>query len=779
MSLFDALGSLDASLAACTDPDAVLRAALDHLPAVLPCPQRAVAQIDDASLLPAIRFPDPPAAAVALAHRLDAAVDQGLFALALRRGQAVLHELPDGQVLFLQALATPHHLAGFLLGVAPAEAAEAERLAALALAAARIGAAHENLTLRAAIQAHADSLERAVAERTADLQAARDRAESASRAKSAFLATVSHELRTPLNGIIGMSELLHADEADHARRGRLGVVRSCAEDLLRQIDSILDLSRIEAGKHELSLAETEPSALVMTALRTLAPTAQGKGVELAWIPGPGFPERVVTDGGRLRQVLMNLCGNALKFTAQGAIAVRGTAQREGDNWRLSFAVEDTGPGIAAEAQTRLFAPFAQADATINRRFGGSGLGLVISRRLCEAMGGGLALVSAEGKGSTFIATVLVGAASAPAVATLFARARLCATGVIAEALAAGLRRCEACCDEGPPDIAIVDGDAQSAARDLEALPAGLPALVLVPLVGPRPEVAAAATSRPHVFESKPPDLAALAIRLNGLLTGDRSAGPATTARQRTVTRFDGARILCADDQQVNRLVLAGQLRRLGVDVELATGGAEAVELALADAWDAILLDCQMPEVDGFQAAARIRAGGCRAPLVAVTAHAMAGDREECLLRGFDDYLAKPVRPAELAELLGRWLGARDEPTGPANVPPPPDPLAALRAEVGDEVARQVVAAMLTDAPVQVAEAVAAAAAGDLASAARRAHALKGDAGNLGLGELAEAAAALEQAAKAGLRVPVQNLAGRVQQAWRTAEAALRAALARP
>jgi two-component system, sensor histidine kinase and response regulator len=778
-TLFDALVSLDASLAGCTSPDTVLSTCLDHLPSLLPCTSRAIATIDDATLLPGISSAAPDRAKDGLTSLLDEAVAQGLFGLALRRGQSVIHELPDGRLLVLQAVATPTHLAGLMIAICCPTEAGADRLSALALAAARSGSAHESLTLRARILAHADELERAVAERTRDLAAARDRAESSSRAKSAFLATVSHELRTPLNGIIGMAELLHADESNNARRDRLAVVRSCAEDLLRQIDSILDLSRIEAGRHELNPTETDPAALVMAVLRTVATQAQGKGVELAWIPAPDFPTRIMVDAGRLRQVLMNLVGNALKFSDSGSIAVRASAQPEVDGWNLCFAIVDQGPGIAPEAQARLFTPFEQGDASINRRFGGSGLGLTISRRLCEMMGGSIELSSMLGEGSTFSATIRVPASVEIPHPQVPLRMAVFASGVLTEALAAAIDCLGATSDQERPELAIVDGDSAQSPQQIDHLPHGVPVIVLIPLAGARSEVAAAAARRRHRLVSKPVDAAELAIAVRELQQNTGASNSQTTSRLRVAARFDGARVLYADDQQVNRLVLAGQLKRLGVDVELATGGQEAVDIALADAWDLILLDCQMPEVDGFQAAARIRERGCRTPLVAVTAHAMAGDREECLLRGFDDYIAKPVRPAELAETLGRWINGESpaKPTSsPPSAPKPPDRFAQLRAEVGDDIAREVLSAMLAEGPRLAQEAVTAAAAGDLATAGKRAHALKGDAGNLGLDELSGIARDLETAAKAGDRATASAAGLRLKPAWTVAEAILQAAV---
>ncbi len=771
--LFDSLVSLDASLAGCTASESVLSTMLQHLPTLLPCDGCALAQIDDATLLPVISTTSPSGQSGRFGRLLATAIDKGLFALALRRGQGVIDELPDRQVLLLQACATPTHLAGLLLAVCPAEAAQADLLSAIALAATRCGAAHENLVLSRRILAHAHGLEQAVEERTRDLASARDRAEAASRAKSSFLATVSHELRTPLNGIIGMTELIHGDEPDPLRRDRLAVVHSCAEDLLRQIDGILDLSRIEAGRVDLRPTEADPSAVVMHILRTLAPRAEAKDIELAWLPAPGFPARAVIDAGRLRQVLMNLVGNALKFTDRGSILVRGTAEACDGACRLTFDVVDTGLGIANEAQDKLFTPFIQADESINRRFGGSGLGLSISRGLCQAMGGDLTLNSVPDQGSTFTAIVTAHSAQ-PVKNQPNGQAHVDVSGPCGESVRLGLARIGVSVSPTRPgDILILDGDEPGCADRLVDLPIDHPIIVLTSLSRP-PCIAAALAKRRQRLVSKPPDPEELAAAMRELRSGKHQ----TTRIDRgsaALSGLQGRRVLYADDQHVNRLVVSGQLQRLAIATTLATGGAEAVSLALSGSWDAILLDCQMPEVDGFTAAARIRAGGCRTPLIAVTAHAMAGDREECLQRGFDDYLAKPVRPTELAATLTRWFTLESEP--PVNQPP--SRLDSLRAEVGSDVLRDVLLAMLGEGPTLVAEAVAACGRGDLATAGKRAHALKGDAGNLGLDLLADVARALEQTARLGDQAGATAAAQRLPGLWERAAADLRLALDSP
>jgi signal transduction histidine kinase/HPt (histidine-containing phosphotransfer) domain-containing protein/ActR/RegA family two-component response regulator len=506
-------------------------------------------------------------------------------------------------------------------------------------------------------------LERRVLERTAELshanlelQARTRQLAEASHAKSQFLANVSHEIRTPMNGIVGMARLLQESELTPGQREYAEIIVSSARALLRIIEDILDSSKIEAGVFELDAVDFDLRRVVDDAVRLLAPEAGGKSITLSATVDPAVPDAVRGDPGRLRQALLNLVGNAVKFTDRGSVTVRVEAiPSPPDAPVVRFEVRDTGIGISPAARERLFRPFSQGDSTTTRRFGGTGLGLAISRRLVEMMGGRIEVASEEGAGSTFSFTVTLGRADAATVTAAAA-------------------------------------------------------------------AAASATSLPDA----PP--------------------PRATRR---------GRVLIAEDNVVNQMVTARMLERLGFEAEVVGTGQEAAAAARRERFDAILMDGQMPGMDGFEATTRIRAfeGPVRhTPIIALTAGAMRGDRERCLAAGMDDYVAKPLSPEGLEAVLQRWV------TRSTPVPPPSGaaaPAAAtdgpidwamvtdLRAMTPPDFLASLLALFFRDAATALTDLRIAWREDDLATWSQIAHKLRGSCATLGARSMTEICAQME------------------------------------
>jgi CheY-like chemotaxis protein len=474
----------------------------------------------------------------------------------------------------------------------------------------------------------------------------------AARARDRVFALLSHEIRTPLNGVLGMAGLLAGTPLDATQAAYLATLRDCGEHLLGLVNNMLDLAKLEAGRIELEPADTDVEALLQGVSELLSPRAHAKGLEIAWSVAPGLGV-IRADDGALRQILFNLAGNAVKLTETGGVWLRaerrgGTAARP----RIRFAVADSGPGLKPEDQARIFEEFAQAEAGV--RAGGAGLGLAIVRRLAAALGGVVGVESTPGSGATFWVEASFDAVNGSGCSDDLHGLTIAVettSWVVRDAAAAQVRACggqlaqpsEAC------DVRLVD-----ACEEIAPPPPGAPALVLLtPEARDRIEAFRSAGYAGYLI--KPLRRASLATRVRAALAkegredpGDERAAPA---------RLEGLRVLLAEDNPVNALLARALLTRCGCSVLHVGGGEEALAAARAAAYDVVLLDMRMPDLDGPATARALRAAGFRLPIVALTANAFADDRRLCLEAGMDGFLTKPLQPAALEAELARWRGA--------------------------------------------------------------------------------------------------------------------------